>query len=63
MGSDGRIIVTNNPGFSNIRPSRSASSFTASSFSTNRVPALYSNKISILSLKYKLREDLILAVA
>ena len=63
LGSDGRIIVTNNPGFSSIRSTRSTPSFTVSSYSSNQVPVLYSNKISTLSLKYELREDLILAVA
>ncbi len=63
QGSDGRIIVTNSPGFSNIRSTSNAVSFTVSSYSSNKVPAQYSSKISKLSKKYKLREDLILAVA
>lgn len=63
QGSDGRIIVTNSPGFSYIPSTGTTSSFTVSSYSSTRVPALYSSKISTLSLKYKLREDLIVAVA
>lgn len=63
QGSDGRIIVTNSPGMSNIRSTGKSVSFTVSSYSSNRVPVLYSDKISKLSRKYKLREDLILAVA
>ena len=63
QGTDGRIIVSNNPGVSNFRTSASAVSFTVSSYSSNQTPTLYSDKISKLSKKYKLREDLILAVA
>lgn len=63
QGSDGRIIVSNSPGVSTIRSTGSSVNFTVSSYSSNQVPALYSHKISKLSRKYKLREDLILAVA
>jgi len=63
QGTDGRIIVSNNPGASTFRAATSAVKFTVSSYSSNQVPILYSNKISKLSKKYKLREDLILAVA
>ncbi|MEN8222924.1 MAG: lytic transglycosylase domain-containing protein [Acidobacteriota bacterium] len=63
QGTDGRIIVSNNPGVSNIRSTPSVVNFTVSSYSSNQVPSLYSNKISKLSKKYKIREDLILAVA
>ena len=63
QGTDGRIIVSNNPGTSTFRASTSAVKFTVSSYSSNQVPTIYSNKISKLSKKYKLREDLILAVA
>ncbi len=63
QGTDGRIIVSNNPGGSNFRTNPGAVNFTVSSYSSNQVPTLYSDKISKLAKKYKLREDLILAVA
>jgi len=67
QGSDGRIVVSNNPGASirsgNTRSSASAVNFTVSSYSSKQVPSLYGQKITVLSKKYKLREDLILAVA
>jgi len=62
-GYDGRIYVTNNPSVSGIRSSGSSVSSAVSSYSPKQVPYLYSNKISKLSRKYMLREDLIIAVA
>ncbi len=63
QGADGRIIVTNSPGFSSVRSYNKTPNFSIPAYSSNKVPSLYGNKISTLSIKYKLREDLILAVA
>jgi hypothetical protein len=63
QGSDGRIIVTNSPGGSEASPSPGrAVKYTVSSYSTTQIPTLYDSKISDLSKKHKVPEDLIVAV-
>ncbi len=62
-GYDGRIFVTNNPGVSSFKSKGRSLNYTVSSYSVRQVPYIYSKKISMLSRKYNLREDLITAVA
>ncbi len=63
QGSDGRIVVTNNPAVSFLSSARKGVSYSVSSYSTTQLPSIYGEKISKLSKKYNLREDLIIAVA